>query len=154
MLSSTELRNFFESLDEEREYFNVNLERVLQSNWVIPEYVNGELAGVAGVERKYGIMRSWTIVKKDYWRQGVASRLGIKRLERCRKERLCHALLAIIEKKNLAGIKNAAKIGYKIIGKNGNLYYLMRPVTKFGNVMAYAAIIAFPFFLVLDKFRK
>lgn len=152
--SRSELKEFCDSLEEERAYFKISFQRILNADLIIPEYHDGKLIALAAIEKKYGIVRSWTIVKKEYWRKGIGSRLMTKRLERLKKDRTCHVLLGIIEKKNIAAIKNVTKHGYKFVGRRGNLLYYSLPVSFWGYGKIFFMQGMFPLVGILDRLRK
>ena len=149
-----EIEGFFGELNDELNYFNLTIDRVKKSKWVIPEYRNGRMVAIAGIEKKLGIVRSWTIVKKEYWKKGIGSKLINKRKEKCLEDKSCHVLLGVVDRNNIASIKNITKQGYVLCGKRGNLLYYFQPITLFGKVMTFIIKILFPISKIIDRFRK
>ncbi|MDZ7833629.1 MAG: GNAT family N-acetyltransferase [Desulfobacterales bacterium] len=152
--NKSELNEFCNSLSDEKSYFNVTFQRMMNSIWIIPEYQDGKLIAAAGVEKKYGIVRSWAIVKKEHWKKGVGAKLIAKRFEKCRKEKTCHVLLGIIDEKNIPSIKALTKQGYILVGKKGNLLYYLQAISPLGRGMIPVIKILFFSLLIIDKFRK
>jgi RimJ/RimL family protein N-acetyltransferase len=152
--TQTELIEFCNNLDEEKAYFNITYERILHSEWFIPEYRNDNLVGLAGIEKKYGIVRSWTIVKKEYWGKGIGSKLISKRLEKCRADKSCHIILGIVHENNTNSIRTITKRGYTYIGQKENLLYYGQPVSAFAPAMIFFLRVIFPVFNFVNKCRS
>ncbi len=153
-LSDSELREFFESLDEELVHFPLTYKRMMNAYFLITEYSEGKLIALAGVEKKYGVVRSWTIVKKEHWHKGIGSKLVARRKEICSRDKTCHVLLGIVDETNVASINNITKQGYKYIGQRENLKYYLQPIRPIGNVVIFLAKLIFPLFSVIDKIRS
>lgn len=148
------VEKFLGELKDELKYFNITLDRVKKANWIIGEYRYGKLVGIAGIEKKLGIVRSWTIVKKEHWKKGIGSKLVKKRREKCLKDRSCHVLLGVVEKNNIPSIKNIIKQGYLFCGRKGNLLYYFQPITSVGKLMILILKVIFPITKIIDRFRK
>lgn len=149
-----EIEKLLSELNDELKYFRITIDRVKKSKWIIPEYINGKLVGIAGIEKKFGIVRSWTIVKKEYWKKGIGSKLINMRKERCLEDKSCNILLGIVKRNNIASIKNITEQGYMLCGRRGNLFYYFQPITQLGKVMTFIIKIIFPITKIIDKFRK
>jgi RimJ/RimL family protein N-acetyltransferase len=152
--SIEEIQEFFSELNDELNYFSITIDRVKKSKWIIPEYRNEKLIAIAGIEKKLGIVRSWTIVKKEYWKKGIGSKLINKRKEKCLEDKSCHVLLGVVDRNNIASIKNITKQGYVLCGKRGNLLYYFQPITLPGKVMTLIIKILFPIAKIIDRFRE
>jgi len=149
-----EIEVFLNELNDELNHFNITIDRIKKSKWIIPEYRNEKLVAIAGIDKKLGIVRSWTIVKKEYWKKGIGSNLVYKRKQKCLEDKSCHVLLGIVERNNIASIKNITKQGYILCGRRGNLRYYFQPITLLGKVMTFIIKITFPIIRIIDKFRK
>jgi RimJ/RimL family protein N-acetyltransferase len=148
------IEELLSKLNDEVNFFSITIDRVKKSKWIIPEYINGKLVGIVGIEKKLEIMRSWTIVKKECWEKGIGAKLVNMRKERCLEDKSCNILLGIVERNNIASIKNIAKQGYVLCGRRGNLLYYFQPITQLGKAMTFIIKIIFPITKIIDRFRK
>jgi len=57
---------FLNRLDSEKEFFDLTTVRVTRSELVIGAIDNDQLVGISGLERKFGITRSYSILAKNY----------------------------------------------------------------------------------------
>jgi len=138
-INYTRLTRFLDELDSEREFFHVTIERVLNSALVILAFDNEKVIGITGLEKKWGIMRSYVVVKKDYQGKRIAENLYNERLKHTSSIK-CNIILAVVEKRNLKSINHCISRGYRFGGEYwGNLryYYL---VLNFRGYMQYIAL--------------
>jgi RimJ/RimL family protein N-acetyltransferase len=150
----TELLEFYESLNVELAYFPLTYERIINAKFLDYEYSDGKLIALSGIEKKHGFVRSWTIIKKEYWHQGINSKLLARRKEMCFRDKMCHVLLSIVDERNSESIKSLTRNGCKYIGRRGNLKYYLQPIRPSGNILISLAKLVFPLFVVIDNIRS
>jgi RimJ/RimL family protein N-acetyltransferase len=146
-----QIEDFLSTLQSEKKYFNLTIDRLMKCEFVIIEQVNNKIIAVAGLEKKFGIIRDVIMIKAEYQRHGLGTKILYALIYQT-KER--HALLmALIKDHNIASLRLHMKAGYKKIGRRQNLDYLVRPINCKGNFLYYLLKTSFPLFKVADIIR-
>jgi len=147
-----QIESFLAKLDSEKEYFNLTVERVMNWELVMVEMLNEEIIAIAGLERKFGIVRNNLMIKKEFQGIGLGKRLMLELLS---ESKLKHNLLwAVISEKNIAAIKNDLATGHKIVGNRQNMCYLVAPLNWKGKLLYYLIRALFPTTKLLDLIRR
>jgi RimJ/RimL family protein N-acetyltransferase len=147
-----QIEYFLNTLQDEKKYFNLNMDRLMKWEFVLIEQVDNKIIAVAGLERKWGIVRNNVIVKAEYQRQGRGTKILYELIDQT-KERYA-LLMAVISEDNLASLGLHLKTGYKMIGRRQTLHYLIRPVNRKGTFLYYLLITLFPLIKVADLIRR
>ena len=125
----------------------------MKSELVLVAMDSKEIIGIAGLERKYLIPRTYIILKREYQGKGLGTRFKLKLLAEARKKH--NIITAVVEEKNLRSIKANLKAGAKIAGKRENLCYLFWiPRNIKGLFLYYSIKIVFPILKTVDIFRR
>ncbi len=143
---------FLNTLDIEKQYFNVTLERLLKSEMILIALSEDEIIGVGGLEIKYGMSRSIIILKKGYQGKGIGKRLSKRILEEAGIKH--NIVVAVIEKSNIASIRTDLSIGYKLIGNRGDLCYLACPLNVNGWIVYFGLKMVFSLVKAVDLIRR
>ncbi len=146
------LEAFLAALNEEKKYFNLNLQRVLGWETILIEDRDGEVVAVAGVEKKLGIARNCLVIKSDCQGRGLGKSMTRELIKEAGPK---HALMmAVISKDNAASIKMHAALGYRMIGRRGELDYYMLPMGIKGSLLHLLMKILFPVMKAVDLVRR
>jgi RimJ/RimL family protein N-acetyltransferase len=149
----SELGDFLDHLDGERKYFNLTLNRLLRCELLLIADYQESIIGVAGLEKKYGVTRSFIILKSEYHGKGIGRDFAKFRSQEA-KNLNYNIIMSAIDENNKASLKMNFAIGYKKGGKRGNLIYIFKPLNKKGFAIYYFIKFLFPFFKVVDKIRR
>jgi len=68
---SDQIDSFVRQLDSEKEFFDMTTERVMRSELVLVAIDNDQVVGISGLERKFEITRSYSILGKNYQGTGL-----------------------------------------------------------------------------------
>ena len=147
-----EIDLFIEKLGHEKKYFDITTKRIMQSVIVFLAIYNNETIGIAGIERKYGMLRNYVTIIKEYQKGGLGPRFTLHMLEEAKKT--CNIILAIVEENNYGALKGGAAIGFKKVGQRENLCYILKPLNKKGVFLFFLIKLLFPAVKLVDIFRR
>ena len=128
-----EIISFLDSLNEEREEFKLSKEDILKSELLISEIVKGEIVGIAGIRRHFGIPMFLIVVKSEFQGRHIGSSLAEKLIEIAKHEYLY--ILLSVSKNNERAICLYKKRGYKMICEIPEAYYMFCPLAKRGEIL-------------------
>jgi predicted GNAT family acetyltransferase len=143
---------FIDQLGTEKRFFNLNPDRIQRSEQVLIATKNGHIAALAGLERKFGILRSYTMVRNEFQGKGVGRCLMKTRLSKA--SRKYNLILGLIDENNLRALRLDFSAGYRMAGKRGNLCYLVKPLNTRGLLVYYVFKILIPLLNVSDNLRR
>jgi hypothetical protein len=147
----SKLEKFIDNLEEETIFLPITFQRVINSVLIFGAFHNNEIVGLGGVEKKYGIFRSYTIVNKKYHRLKIGKNLNILKIDTT--FRYINFLLSIIDERNSKSIRMITSFGFKQIGKRQKLNYYGKYVNIGGLLLFYFIKVTFPFLILFDRFR-
>lgn len=143
---------FLSQLNIEKKYFDISLERVMKWKPIMIAEVQQEIVAAVGLEKKFGIMRSVIILRKEVQGKGLGQSYLHALLGKARET--CHIVWAIIAEGNSASMKLHLAADYRVIGKRQNLFYLAVPLDCFGDALLWSFKLIFPLTKVVDRIRQ
>jgi len=146
------INKFLGELDDEKKYFGLKLERVLESKLVIVAIFDDQIVGITGFESKMGIIRSYVVVKKQFHGMRIAENLFKERMRQSSSLK-CNLVMAVVEKDNIKSINHCYSRGYRLGGVRGNLLYLFFIINYTGYLQYMLIRILFPFLKLTDIIR-
>lgn len=148
---SVNIKDFIDALGSEMIFFEITLERMLNSVLVILALHQDKIIGITGLEKKWGIMRSYTIVKKDYQRMRIAEELFHERMRQSSGLN-CNLIMAVVDKGNILSCNHCVSRGYRLVGERwGRLRYYFLPLNFKGNLQYSMIKWLFPLLRFIDK---
>lgn len=145
------IADFIELLNDEKKYFNITLERVLNLELSFLVFKNEQLIGIAGIERKYWIPRCVIMLSKASHGKGVGSHIYGQLIEYSREKN--EFLMAVVDKNNLNAIKLHEKFEFLPVGDRENLRYFIKPYRYYGYIFYVLCKIVIPFLGIMEEFR-
>ena len=142
------IENFLAILDVEKEFFNLDMQRVRTFTLILVALNCNEVIGLAGLGKKHGLARSYIIIRKDFQGKGLGKHLMLNLLSEAAKKHIL--VLGVVNEKNIESIKMHLSIGYKKGGKRGNLLYIFNSLNTKGVLVYYLIKALFPMLGVLD----
>ena len=127
-VSEEELTEFYSSLSSEKETFRTPLRALLNSEILLAERVEGEIAGICGLIKSRLLPRMYLVVKEKYQGRGIGKKLH-ERLEE-RVENHYTSVKVIVGKRNTRALRIFKKKSYDVAREDEEFYYLIR-LTKF-----------------------
>lgn len=125
--------SFYEQLGTESQNPNIPpaSELVEDLKWAEAEYINGDIAGIAGLKR--GDNRLFLIVKSQYRNKGLGQELIRKVIQRARKNKLGYIALTVF-KDNEGAMHIYSKHGFYEVSSmklnNRDAYYMIKPLLR------------------------
>lgn len=147
-----QIESFLGKLNSEKAYFNLTIERVMNWELVMVEMLNEEIIAIAGLERKFGIVRNNLVIKKEFHGKGLGKSLLRELLNEAKLE--YNIIWAVISEKNIAAIKNNLATGHKMVGNRQGMCYLIAPLNWKGKLLYYIIQALFPTMKLLDLIRR
>ena len=147
-----EINLFIEKLGSEKKYFDITTERIMKSVIVSIATDNNKIFGISGIERKYGVLRNYIILLKEYHRGRFGTQLYLHMLEEAKTK--CNIIMSVVKENNIVALKAAESQDFRKSGKRGNLYYLWKPLNTKGVFIFYLIKILFPLVKIVDIFRR
>ena len=114
---------------------------------------NEEIIGITGYEKKWGIIRTYVVVKNEYQGMRIAENLFKERM-RLTFGLKCNLIMAVVEKGNIKSVNNCISRGYRLGGERwGKLKYFFL-VLNFKGYLEYLMIKSlYPLLKLIDSFR-
>lgn len=145
------IENFLDSLDEEKQYFELDRERFAKFELIIIAIDNERIVGLCGLERKMGFVRTLMTIHKGHQSRGLAQKMVVKLISEARKTH--NIILGVTEEKNYKAENLQYLFGYKKVGKKGHLVYSFKPLNIKGLIIYYFIRAVFPLIKIIDRFR-
>jgi len=142
---------FLSQLNSEKKYFDINLERIRKWKVIMIAEEEQEIIAAAGLEKKFGMIRSAIIIKRELQGKGLGTLLLKELIDKTRKR--YHVVWAIIAEENEASIRLHLAESFRPIGRRQNLFYLAVPLGVGGRLLVYCFSILFPFTRMIDIIR-
>lgn len=133
-MSSEEVVRFYNSLEQERETFQLPLKDLLKSEIVVKDETGGEITGIAGVRRHKMLPVLFIVVKSRFQGKGIGKRL-LERLHKIVKEKHSFIVLSVL-KGNKPAVSLFRNSGYRIFVEKGNFYYMIYPIGIQGRILS------------------
>jgi phage-related holin len=146
------IKQFLDELNEEKKYFKLTLRRILRSVLVIISTLNDQIVGITGLEKKWGIIRGYVVVKNQYQGMRIAETLFKERMRQSSGLK-CNLIMAVVEKGNTRSINHCISRGYRTGGRWGNLLYYFLVLNYKGYLQYILIRILFPFLKLTDTIR-
>ncbi len=144
------IRGFLEKLTSERRYFaSLTFDMVVNSDLLIVAEEEGGIAGMAGVNRKYGIVRNYIVLKKEVQGKGVGEKLLLRLIAECRKRH--HLIMCVVGENNAPSRVLHLRAGAVEAGRRNRHDYLFIPLSRRGVLFAAAFRVAFRGYAVFKK---
>ena len=147
-----QMEYFFNSLESEKKYFNLTMERLLKWELIMIEVSGDEIIAVAGLEKKWGIVRNNLMIKKEHQGRGLGKQIIDELVDEIKKKYAM--VMAVISEQNSGSIKLHLQKGYRRIGRRQTLDYLIKPINQKGVVVYFLMKTFFPFLKVADMIRR
>jgi len=158
-----QLIKFMNALNQEKRYFLLTVDEILESEVLIYEERHGRIAGIAGIRFLPGIIGkffklplSYIVVLQEFQGQSIGGKLFAEKY-RIAEEKYNY-LVNTISKDNQKMLKLNNKLDYKYLGEAKDRYYFLRPFNFRGLSMYYLLKIGFwflmPFRLLCSKFSS
>lgn len=147
-----QIEHFLDALQSEKKYFNPHIDRIMKCELVIIEQAGNEIIAVAGLEKKLGIVRDMLIIKREFQRQGLGTKILCELINQTNKRHFL--LMAVISEDNTASFRLHMKTGYKMIGNRQTLDYVVKPINRTGTLLYYLLKTLFPLLTVADIVRR
>lgn len=145
-----ELKNLVEKLDDEKQFFNLKYDRIENLKLVaIARNENGEIIGVAGIEKKLCISRSIMMILGKYHGKGIGKAFMLFLLNEAKLYKY-HLIMGVVDENNIGALKMDYSTGYRYCGKRGKLVYIFNPLSKFGKVLFFIIKTGFPIINCID----
>jgi ribosomal protein S18 acetylase RimI-like enzyme len=148
-IDNKEIISFLDSLNEEKEQFKISNEEVLESELMICEKVEGKIAGIAGIRRRFGVPLFLIVVKSEFQGKHIGSSL-MERLNEIIREKYSYLVLTV-SKNNEHALYLYKKFGYKKLGEIPEAYYMFCPLTKRGQIFFWILKFGFPLILIIRR---
>jgi RimJ/RimL family protein N-acetyltransferase len=142
---------FLKDLDTEKEFIGLNVKRLIKSELVFAALHKNEIIGISGLQKKHGISRRYTVLRRDYQGKGLGKKFSSKILAHAKKDH--NIIMSVIDENNLRALKMASSMGYKKAGRRRDLLTLLLPLNFKGFFLFYLIRLLFPLYRFLDVFR-
>jgi GNAT superfamily N-acetyltransferase len=136
----TKLVEFYDSLNEEKDFFHYTFEDLLESEVLIYEEKEGKIAGIAGFRQFKGIPRSlmklpvaYVAVLKEFQGQSLGGELFSARYREGSK--IHDYLINTTSPKNIKMLNLMKKLDYKILAETRDRIYFFKAFNTKGNHM-------------------
>jgi GNAT superfamily N-acetyltransferase len=149
----SEIETFLGSLDSERRFFNVSMERITRSELVIAAFMEANIIGIAAIERRFRIPRSLMIILGSHQGRGMGKWHMSTLLSRAR-EIGYSLIMGVVDDDNAPALKMDLATGYRIAGKRDNLYYIFCPLNFRGVLYFHIIRLLFPLTALVDYVRR
>lgn len=145
--------DFLSSLTTEKKYFFFVPERIVNAEILIPKFEKGELAGLCGIYRRYGLPTFFIVVRTDYQGGGYGKEL-MEELQNVLKKRHYSFVLLNVHRLNPRAIEIYKKQGYLTLGVIKDLVYMIMPFNVTGKMFYSLLRVPFIFYQFLGKSSK
>jgi len=108
--------------------------------------------GLLGLESKWGILRSYVIIKKEYQGKRIAQNLFNERIKQSEILKP-NIIMAVIKKANQRSINHCRARGYRYGGTRGKLSYFFLIMNYKGFIKYLLIRIFIPFLKITDTIR-
>jgi GNAT superfamily N-acetyltransferase len=146
-----EIKSFLEMIPDQTEFFDLTMDRFLQSKLCIIYRSGTEVAGMVGMLPRKGFMSVYIVVKQKFQGKGIARNLSNLLIEAARQK--YHILSAVIALDNDISLHLHQSLGYKLIGQRDKFYYTFLPLDSLGRVIMRMIKGMFPAIKFIDRLR-
>lgn len=118
------LKDFFDSLTEEKNTFAVPLSSTLQSKLLVTKEKEGKIIGIAGIQRGNLF---FVVVKSEYQNQKIGQQLTKKLIKQAIEGNYSYIILNVLQS-NVKAVHVFQKMGFEILHcflSDGKRYYFM-----------------------------
>ena len=148
-----EITEVYESLDLEKKYVDNPIHSRGRLEFVAGVRVNGNIAGVGGLNKRLGIFPfSFYIVKPEFRRRGISRELT-RMIVDYTKQRRGNYFLSSFRIENTISMAMEIKYGYRIVYKSANYYKSCYPVNTRGNVICRILPLLYKIYFFLNRVR-
>ena len=147
------VKKFLENLDSERKFFNLDLNRILNLEFIIIAMDGQELIGIAGLERKFSLVRSIMMISRKHQGKGLGTKFMVRLLDDARNNGYS-IIMGVVEEKNIGALKMDYSTGYRFCGKRENLCYIFNPLNTKGMIYFRLIKLLFPLVRIVDYVRR
>ena len=134
-VTTEELREFANSLNEERKFFPRLTERILSYDVTVGEKIDNVVAGVAGINRILGLPNLSIVVRLQFQGKGIGDKLMAK-LHKIAEAK--YDLITLkVWKENVQAVMLFRKWGYRVFAENCGAYFMLHPMNLRGTIIYY-----------------
>lgn len=146
-----QIDKFLANLTSEKALFkSFDKEMILDSVMVVCILDNDNIAGIAGLEKRFLFEKSYIMISKNYQGQNLGEKLKLFQTDEARKSNF-NIIGNTSRNSNNRMNQLSYKIGCKLLGiRDGHTYFLM-PLNKKGWVLYFLFISIFPLVKIKDK---
>ena len=148
----TKIIHFLRSLNSEKKFFfSINKKKIFESDIVHVALDGNAIAGIAGLDKTYGIKTSYVMIKNDYQGKGIGKLL--RKFQILEGKKQCSVIMSVVGKENSSALKLYFGFGALKAGSRNNQVYLFEPLNKRGYCVYLFFKIMFPIIKLSDFFR-
>lgn len=132
------VRDFFNSLTEEKENFNLPLAALLKYKLLITKEKEGKIIGIAGIQGDRGRNMFFVVVKSEYQDKKIGQELTKKVIREAIKRNYSYISLSVFES-NAKAVRIFRMLGFRVLYtylmKGRGMYSMILPLNRRGIIL-------------------